>query len=654
MAAVVGGRAAARGLTGCRVGAHSVPPDSRSALACGTVRPYLLPQPVGAGSGRAAPLRACAPRRSPPGVRSPFVYAGPCRPFAVASGARAGRCALRHPADPAVVVAAGRSHRRLLCRSRWSVRRCGRARRARGRPRRGSGGSTRCSAPVAAAAGAVALLERSRWPSSAPGAAGRVLLHRARGLLAGPDSARWYPGAPARRCARGRTRRRAGAARGSPRRGTAPAGGGAAEPGPASVRNREHRSESDRMQTDVVVVGAGLAGLVATAELADAGKRVILLDQEPEASLRRAGVLVLRRAVPRRLPRAAPAAGARLPRARPAGLVRHRRLRPRPRTTGRASGPRPTCSSPPGRSAPGCKEQGIRFFPVVGWAERGGYTATGPRQLGAALPHHLGHRPRRRRAVRRAGCGPRPTRGLVELRFRHRVAELVVTDGTVTGVRGRGARAQRRRPRRGQLARPRSATSRSPRRPSSSPPAASAATTTWCGSNWPARLGPAPQPAALRRPGARRRPDAAGHRGRRRQRGQRATGCGTTPRASPTTRRSGPSTASGSCPGPSSLWLDATGRRLPVPLFPGFDTLGTLAHIGQTGYEHTWFVATQQDRREGVRAVGLRAEPRPHRQGRAAAARPGPGRGPAAGAGLPGPGRGLRRRPDAARAGRRA
>ena len=47
-------------------------------------------------------------------------------------------------------------------------------------------------------------------------------------------------------------------------------------------------------------------------------------------------------------------------------------------------------------------------------------------------------------------------------------------------------------------------------------------------------------------------------------------------------------------PGPSSLWLDATGTRLPVPLFPGFDTLGTLAHIGTTGHEHTWFVLTQK------------------------------------------------------------
>ncbi|MCW2678315.1 MAG: putative binding dehydrogenase, partial [Modestobacter sp.] len=47
-------------------------------------------------------------------------------------------------------------------------------------------------------------------------------------------------------------------------------------------------------------------------------------------------------------------------------------------------------------------------------------------------------------------------------------------------------------------------------------------------------------------------------------------------------------------PGPSSLWLDATGSRLPVPLFPGFDTLGTLAHIGTTGHEHTWFLLTQK------------------------------------------------------------
>lgn len=47
-------------------------------------------------------------------------------------------------------------------------------------------------------------------------------------------------------------------------------------------------------------------------------------------------------------------------------------------------------------------------------------------------------------------------------------------------------------------------------------------------------------------------------------------------------------------PGPSSLWLDATGSRLPVPLFPGFDTLGTLEHLRATGHDHSWFVTSRQ------------------------------------------------------------
>ena len=47
-------------------------------------------------------------------------------------------------------------------------------------------------------------------------------------------------------------------------------------------------------------------------------------------------------------------------------------------------------------------------------------------------------------------------------------------------------------------------------------------------------------------------------------------------------------------PGPSSLWLDATGRRLPAPYFPGFDTLGTLRHLCETGYDYSWFVLTQK------------------------------------------------------------
>ena len=47
-------------------------------------------------------------------------------------------------------------------------------------------------------------------------------------------------------------------------------------------------------------------------------------------------------------------------------------------------------------------------------------------------------------------------------------------------------------------------------------------------------------------------------------------------------------------PGPSSLWLDARGKRLPVPLYPGFDTLATLKHIMATGYDYSWFILTRK------------------------------------------------------------
>ncbi|KAG5920461.1 hypothetical protein E4U42_006196 [Claviceps africana] len=46
-------------------------------------------------------------------------------------------------------------------------------------------------------------------------------------------------------------------------------------------------------------------------------------------------------------------------------------------------------------------------------------------------------------------------------------------------------------------------------------------------------------------------------------------------------------------PAPSSLWLDATGKRLPPHLFPGSDTLGTLRYICSTGHDYTWFILNQ-------------------------------------------------------------
>lgn len=67
-------------------------------------------------------------------------------------------------------------------------------------------------------------------------------------------------------------------------------------------------------------------------------------------------------------------------------------------------------------------------------------------------------------------------------------------------------------------------------------------------------------------------------------------------------------------PGPSSLWLDARGRRLPVPLFPGFDTLGTLEHIMRTGHGYTWFVLNQRIIGKEFALSGSGTEPGPDRQ----------------------------------------
>ncbi len=47
-------------------------------------------------------------------------------------------------------------------------------------------------------------------------------------------------------------------------------------------------------------------------------------------------------------------------------------------------------------------------------------------------------------------------------------------------------------------------------------------------------------------------------------------------------------------PGPSSMWFDAKGNRLPAPCMPGFDTMSTLHEICRRGYDHTWFVLTQK------------------------------------------------------------
>jgi predicted oxidoreductase len=342
--------------------------------------------------------------------------------------------------------------------------------------------------------------------------------------------------------------------------------------------------------TDVVVVGSGLAGLVATAELADAGKRVVLLEQEPEASFGGqawwsfGGLFLVDSPEQRRL------------------RVRDSLELARQDWFGTAAFDRPEDHWPrqwaeaylqfaAGEKRAWLREQGVGFFPVVGWAERGGYTATGH---GNSVPRfHIvwGTGPgivepfaRRVRAA--------VDRGLVELRFRHRVTSLVVTGGAVTGVRGEvlepsdAARGE--------------ASSRAAVGDFEIAAQAVVVTSGGIGGNhdlvrqnWPARLGPAPQrllsgvPAHVDGLMLQATEAAGGHLINRDRMWHYTEGIAN---HSPVWAQHGIRIL----PGPSSLWLDATGRRLPVPLFPGFDTLGTLAHIGQTGYEHTWFVTTRK------------------------------------------------------------
>jgi uncharacterized protein len=341
---------------------------------------------------------------------------------------------------------------------------------------------------------------------------------------------------------------------------------------------------------DVIVIGAGLAGLVATAELADAGRRVILLDQEPEQSLGGqafwsfGGLFLVNSAEQRRL------------------RIRDSRELAMQDWLGTAGFDR-DCDYWPRRWAEAYVDfaagekrswlhaQGMRFFPVVGWAERGGYLATGH---GNSVPRfHVtwgtgpGVLEPFLRRVRLAEAA-----GLVSCRFRHRVDELTSTGGVLDGVRGavlEPSDVERGRP-----------SSRTEVGAFELRAQAVIVTSGGIGGdhqlvrrNWPARLGPPPERMVAGVPA---------HVDGRMLRITEAAGASVINPDRMWHYTEGlqnwnpiwPDHGIRILPGPSSLWLDARGRRLPVPLFPGFDTLGTLEHLRKTGYDYSWFVLTQK------------------------------------------------------------
>ena len=341
---------------------------------------------------------------------------------------------------------------------------------------------------------------------------------------------------------------------------------------------------------DAIIVGAGLSGLVAACELARNNKRVILVDQESEVNIGGqafwsfGGVFLVNSPEQRRM-------GIRdsyeLALQDWMGTAAFDRKEDRwPRKWAEAY-----VQFAAGEKRSWLRQQGIRFFPVVGWAERGGYGAIGH---GNSVPRfHVTW-----------GTGPAiihpfvqkiyefVKQGWVVLKFRHKVSELVAENGIVCGVHGnkleesdlpRGMKTSRIKTGEFEF-RAQSVIITS---------GGIGANIELVKSNWPKSLGGAPKNMLA---GV---PDYVD--GSMLEISRKAGGniinsdrmwhyTEGIKNWDPVWTNHGIRIL----PGPSSMWFDARGRRLPVPLFPGFDTLGTLKHILHSGYDYTWFVLNQE------------------------------------------------------------
>jgi len=346
------------------------------------------------------------------------------------------------------------------------------------------------------------------------------------------------------------------------------------------------------MMYDVAIVGAGLAGLVAACELADAKKKILLVDQEPENSMGGqafwsfGGIFLVNSPEQRRL-----------------GIKDSKELawqdwqgtagfdRLEDEDSWAYKWARAYVDFAAGEKYSWLKSMGIKFFPVVGWAERGGSLAGGH---GNSVPRfHIVW-----------GTGPgivKPfvekvkkaiKKGFIDFKPRHRVDEFMQQDGKITGISGtvlaqsyanRGEKSSRLGI--GEF---------------SYEAGAVIVASGGIGANfdlvrksWPARLGTPPKNMVSGVPAYvdGRMLEITEHVGGRivnRDRMWYYT------EGLKNWDPIWPNHGIRILPGPSSLWFDAEGNRFKAPNFPGFDTLSTLEAIQKTGYDYSWFILTEK------------------------------------------------------------
>ncbi|MBC2864754.1 FAD-binding dehydrogenase [Streptomyces mexicanus] len=350
------------------------------------------------------------------------------------------------------------------------------------------------------------------------------------------------------------------------------------------------------MDADVIVVGAGLAGLVAAHELTSRGRRVALVDQENAANLGGqaywsfGGLFLVDSPEQRRL-------GVKdsfeLAWRDWQGSAQFDRLEDEDSWAVRWA--RAYVEFAAGEKRSWLHRHGITLLPTVGWAERGDLRADGH---GNSVPRfHIAwgtgtgvvepFADRARQAARD---------GLLTFHHRHRVDELVVEGGAVRGVRGtvlapddapRGVASNREETGAFELT-----------------AQAVIVTSGGIGANhdivrryWPERLGTPPARMVTGVPAYvdGRMLDISASAGVRLVNRDRMWHYTEGVR---NWNPIWPGHGIRILPGPSSLWLDALGRRLPDPCLPGYDTLSTLRHLRTTediaGHDHSWFVLTRK------------------------------------------------------------